>query len=127
MTTDSDLVRQVGEHLAFFGYRLEPREKATLAKHDNLIDFSFWEAGGGVLVVGWFGSAARRRRLLEFVNRLNLASAVTRFIVDQDGDFRMEAWYPGPYSRDGFATFFQALQHDWQKLLGEPESRELLK
>ncbi len=125
MTTD--IARQVGAHLEFFGYRLEQQDKVTRATHDNLMDFSFWETGGGVMAVGWFASEAPRARLLEFVNRLNHAAAVTRFLVDEDDDFRMEAFYPGPYTRDGFATFFQALQHDWQKLLGEPESRELLK
>ena len=104
-----DKADEIGKHLEFLGYTVQPKDDRLIAKHPKYFNFYLKSFAGGILLTAYFtGSEYAKQHQGEFyalANELNKGSAVARYYVDQDTDLIIEAWYPGGYERVQFGVF----------------------
>ncbi len=126
----SELLRQIASYLEPLGYQLLVSEQSTTvrAEHERYLNFSLVLTAGGVLLRSYISTSplAKSADLLAFANDLNRSAAVVRFLIDKDGDFALEAWWPPLADREQFLNFIEAWHHD-MGLIGDHErSMDLL-
>lgn len=67
-----------------------------------------------------------RLGLLEMLNALHRLVIVSRFMVDDDSAFLMEAFCPGEYTEDSYSAFLTGWEADFGRLLGFPDAASYL-
>jgi len=117
----SPAVRKFLNHLKFLGYTIEERDGETFsAKHEWLLNMFIEEKPAGIFFYAWISgntiAAIDKAGFLECVNSLNAKTIVLRFYADKENDLVLDAWYPKPYNRIGFAAFMDLLNHDMRLL-----------
>ncbi len=100
----------ISSHLEFLGYTIEDlKDEGVRASHPTYFNAQFRDYRGGILVSLYFTAKAKasedRLGFHEVVNTLNQAAIAARYYVDDDDNLRVEAYYPGTYERQRFATF----------------------
>lgn len=118
------------DHLEFLGYVVERKDAKLFCRHSRHLSLFVKRMGGGVLLTSFFGVSPDWRDetlvVLEWVNELNRSAVVCRFLLDDDGDFCIEAWFSGMYSKSHFAVFLDALHHDHELVRKHESSSRLL-
>jgi hypothetical protein len=126
----TELLNQFSEHLQVFGYETTQVEGQPLvrAEHPRHLNFNVLLTAGGVLMRSYINTSplAKQADMLEYVNELNRDAAVIRFLLDKDGDFTLEAWWPPLYDRVQFGNFMDAWHRDTGLIAGHARSLELL-
>mmetsp|Transcript_11980 Transcript_11980/g.26130 ORF Transcript_11980/g.26130 Transcript_11980/m.26130 type:complete len:186 (+) Transcript_11980:47-604(+) len=124
----SGIMKDISQHLEFFGYEVDDLGERYGVKHARHWNFMFGPAAEGVLFRGYISTSddAPAERLLEYCNTLSTQAVVCRFYIDGDGDFTFEAWWPNFYNRRVFCTFLEAWQSDGARIAAHPDSREML-
>ena len=119
-------IEEYAEHLEFLGYKLD-RIDGIAASHERFPNVKILEKGGGLLMVAWFGVKEEAvAEAMNYANSLNQQAVATRYLIDGDGDFAMEGWVPGEYSRNTFATFMELWHRDWMLVQGHERSSDIL-
>jgi hypothetical protein len=126
----TELLEQFAEHLQGLGYQTALIEGKPLlrAQHEQFLNFSLIMTAGGVLLSAHMrvSPLAKRLDLFTYTNDLNQEAAVTRFLIDKDGDFTAEAWWPPLYERDEFDNFMGAWHRDFTLISSHERTIELL-
>ena len=116
----------VANHLEFLGYSLDDGD-GVFARHERYPNVRIVEKANGYLMVSWFGTQGDADQKLEFANALNQEAMCARFVIDKDGDFAMETWYPSAYDRTAFAGFMEMWHRDWAIVTQNPLAQAVLK
>lgn len=120
----SELMELVTEHLRSLGYAVDQHEEGLRAMHESELGMHVREFADGVLLTAFFPMKGDEAERFEFVNALNRDALMIRCVVDPDGDFAMEGWFPGPYQRATFDCFVNVWRHDVsQAILNEATPR----
>jgi hypothetical protein len=130
MSTSS--TEQIKLHLECLGYAMEDRPEGRFtARHPQKFTLMVKPFVGGVLLTAAFGASDQAKRDLSgykaFANACNKSALVARFYVDDDLDLMIEAFYPNVYDRSAFGQFYENLDHDHSKLLGNADALKYLK
>lgn len=83
-------------------------------EHEGFWNFMLAPMGGGAMLRATFttSAAANGPALFALANELNREAAVSRFYLDDEGSFNMEAWWPPVYESEAFESFVAAWHHD---------------
>ncbi|MDD5701461.1 MAG: hypothetical protein PHU23_05355 [Dehalococcoidales bacterium] len=114
-------VEDLLNHLSYLGYEIKDEQDGTfMAKHDRLIDLVIEDKCAGILFYSWFQgnelAGIDRANFLECLNGINSKAVILRFYADKNNAMVMDAFYPKPYDRVGFAAFMDELNRDIQRL-----------
>lgn len=115
-------LNQISEHLEFLGYTIVPgQEDSFRANHATKPNFSVRAYAGGFLITAWYGTTpealVNREGFLEAINVLNAQAIVSRYYVDKEYDFAVEAFYHPPYERVPFGQFMDLWDRDFTRVL----------
>lgn len=98
------------------------------ASHEVWFSFSYRVVADGALLQVFIkaNEDAADQDLIAYVNSMNQQALLSRYLIDADGDVACEAWYPGPYDKDGFDRFMEAWHHDLAVLAQNEQSSKML-
>ena len=128
--TDDETLAQVVAHLEFFGYtiRHEPDGWCYVQHPDRRYNFHVRVFPRGMRLERRVGIGASignsRVAWLDFVNRANSRSLMTRFALDEDENstyVRMRALVAGPYDRAAFAMVMDMWHDDLDIVMRRPD------
>ena len=109
------LFKEIERHLEYYGYQVRFEDGVLKASHLSKPIFWVHSAGSGALFIALYvlGSSGKSDRLavLEFVNKGNRMSVISRFVYDADY-MTVNAWIPGNYGKDTFSEFFDQYMRD---------------
>jgi hypothetical protein len=104
----NELLRQISNHLEFFGYSVVYEEGILKTTHGTKPFFWVFSLAGGAFfrTVFGLGAGARgdRNALLDFLNQANEITVVSKYRTFENW-MAIEAWYPDSYSKKSFGTF----------------------
>ena len=113
--------RPIITHMEFLGYTTVLRKKVAYFKHPKLVNLLLRRYRGGFLFTSTFRSTPfAKKRLNTFRKICNVCSGkatMTKFYLDKDNDFIIEAWFPGEYEKKRFALFINTMNSDWRNIL----------
>jgi hypothetical protein len=106
-------------HLEFLGYTCRIEEGEILARHPTHANLMLKPLAGGFFVRSGYRRKDDKelpREALAIANELNAQAAAARFLWAKEGALVAEAWYPGSYDKQRFATFLEVWDSDLARL-----------
>ena len=120
-------MEELKSHMEFLGYETEDVDEKTFrAKHTHWFNVRVRDFGAGTLVQAFFGMIGAMSDRCEFANDLNRKAMALRFVVNEEGDFYMEAFYANPYQKTSFSNFLESFNRDSGLAIEHPRGREFL-
>jgi len=116
------------QHLKRDGYRFSRTSVGLRADHDQEFGFIVSETAGGVKFRIFFklDPRAAPQLIIKLTNDLNRETVVSKFYLDADSDFVIDAWLPLNYEANAFAAFMQAWDHDLTVLMNNERAADVL-
>lgn len=126
----SDPCAPVIDHLAYYGYTaeaLEGRDNHSYLRHSRMPNFHVSPLMGGCVLTSFYTAKVARGPLESFAVDLNRELVCGKVFVDSDGDLALRFWYPIPYARASFATWYAAVEADISELFSHEAVGEMLR
>ncbi|MGQ9829933.1 MAG: hypothetical protein ACUVSW_18950 [Roseiflexus sp.] len=115
---------QIAHHLQFLGYEVSTDDKMVLARHSTKPNIAVQTFNEGVLFTSIYSceemAALDRIGFLEFINTANRNATISRYYVNAQDNFFLEAWYTGDYRQVDFARFVGLWEMDFERLKQVP-------
>lgn len=128
MDENDSILDQISKNLSERGYNIRRSGLIYQAFHKTYWSFEFDRRGGGIMFQCFvrIENKIESERLALWVNDLNRDSTVSRFYIDEEGDFAYEAWWPYLYNKEAFDDFIGAWIKDGYLATRHPETGRIL-
>jgi hypothetical protein len=124
------IITSVKNHLEFLGYEIRIEDAVCYATNPQKTNFSFYELNGILYflkgVYSQEDAKEMRTDFLEFLNRINRLTCVTRFILTSEFDVMASATHLGGYEKITFGRFHDLWISDLKSLFDDDEASDFL-